>query len=266
MSDYNPSPECGILHTESGNMPRYTISIVNYLNTLPFLFGLKAKGITEGITLLEDIPSQCAQRLLRQEADIGLVPVAILPQLPQYQIISPYCLGTEGRVDSVNLYSQCPLEEVEEIVLDYQSMTSVRLTRILCRHFWGIQARFTEARPGFETRIREKTASVIIGDRTFQLQNKYPTTIDLSLEWKKFTGLPFVFAVWASTQMKLPETWLTQWNEALAYGLDHISEALRPYEHQYPDFDPYVYLTERISYTFDQAKRTALDKFLSFEI
>ncbi|NQX96939.1 MAG: hypothetical protein HRT73_03545 [Flavobacteriales bacterium] len=94
------------------------VSAVSYLNTLPFIYGINNSEVMEGIDLSLDIPSDCAKKLLSGEVDLGLVPIAILPQLKEYHIISDYCIGAEGKVDSVALYSDVPLNEIEYIYLD----------------------------------------------------------------------------------------------------------------------------------------------------
>ena len=80
---------------------RYKISIVNYLNTLPFVYGLKQSGIDQHIDISYDIPSVCAEKLLNKQVDIGLVPVAILAKMEEYHILTDFCIGSNGVVDSV---------------------------------------------------------------------------------------------------------------------------------------------------------------------
>ena len=114
----------------------HSISIVNYYNTTPFLYGLNHTGFQSQIKLELDIPSVCAQKLKNKQVDIGLVPVAILPELESYHIITDYCIGSVGKVDSVKLFSEKPLEELTHVLLDYQSKTSVTLVQVLNKHFW----------------------------------------------------------------------------------------------------------------------------------
>jgi chorismate dehydratase len=101
----------------------HSISIVNYYNTTPFLYGINHSDFKSEIKLELDIPSVCAQKLKNKQVDIGLVPVAILPELESYHIITDYCIGAVGKVDSVKLFSEKPLEELTHILLDYQSKT-----------------------------------------------------------------------------------------------------------------------------------------------
>ncbi|HTF05926.1 MAG TPA: menaquinone biosynthesis protein, partial [Bacteroidia bacterium] len=177
---------------------------MSYLNSKPFIYGLE-KLPPKDCELSLDIPSECARKLLSGEVEIGLVPVAVLKSMPQYHIISDYCIGAVGKVDSVKLYSEVPLEKIDEVLLDYQSRTSVALVKILAKELWKINPRWSPAQEGFETEISGTKAAVIIGDRTFSLpgpkdssRGKYSYEYDLSEAWFTLTGLPFVFAVWAS--------------------------------------------------------------------
>ena len=95
---------------------------VNYLNTKPLLYGMVKSGFMEGIDMQLEIPSECARQLQNGEVDFGLVPAAIIPTLKSPYIISDYCIGTVGKVATVSIYSQIPLEKVNRIFLDYHCL------------------------------------------------------------------------------------------------------------------------------------------------
>src|ERR1035437_4863913 len=97
---------------------KITVSVVSYLNSVPFVNGLKSSPIADEIDLQLDIPSVCAEKLLSGRVDIGLAPVAIIPQMSEYHIISDYCIGCDGGVRSVTLCSNVPLPEITAIALD----------------------------------------------------------------------------------------------------------------------------------------------------
>jgi chorismate dehydratase len=245
-------------------MNKIKISLVSYLNSRPFLYGLEHYKLQTELDLALDIPSVCARKLMEGEVDLGLVPIAILPKLSEHYIISEYCIGAEGKVGSVMLYSNVPLAEIKNVLLDYQSYTSVTLVRVLAKFFWKINPEWTPATADFENNIDENTAAVIIGDRTFGLENKYLYSYDLSEEWQKFTGLPFVFACWVANK-KLPESFINEFNKALKYGMDNRQALITELVNSkvYPtNID--VYLNETIKYDFDDSKKKALDLFLNF--
>ncbi len=234
------------------------------MNTLPFLYGIKQTAFINEIELQSDIPSVCAQKLINNDVDLGLVPVAILPQLKEYHIISDYCIGANGKVNSVLLLSDVPLNEIEDIYLDYQSKTSINLTKILAKNFWKINPKWKNSEAGYENKIDGKTAGVIIGDRTFNLPKKYKYQYDLAEEWYKFTKLPFAFACWVSNK-KLPSSFIEELNTALSFGMNHIQESISLAKNsRLQEKDLLKYLTEDIDYNLDKDKRKSIELFLNY--
>src|SRR4051812_35154131 len=104
-------------------LSKIRVGIVNYLNTKPLIYGLQRTPVSNLIELKGGYPSKLAEMLVKEEIDLGLIPVAVIPQLPSCHIISDYCIGTEGEIASVALFSEVPMEEIKKIYLDYQSRT-----------------------------------------------------------------------------------------------------------------------------------------------
>ena len=215
--------------------------------------------LKEETELLFDYPANIARKLLHKEIDIGLVPVAVLPSLKEYHIISDYCIGTTGTVASVCLFSDVPMEEITEVLLDYQSRTSVALLKILLKDHWKINPLLTAAENNFREHIGGTTAGLVIGDRAFEqrLQSKY--IYDLGEAWVAMTGKPFVFAAWVSNK-QLDEAFIEKFNAATAAGFDHLDSIVA--QHPYKPFDLMAYYKENISYRLDAAKKNALQHFL----
>lgn len=240
------------------------VSLVSYLNSKPFLYGLQHYPLKNDISISLDSPAVCAQKLLDKKVDIGLIPVAIIPQLNEYHIIGNYCIGAQGKVGSVMLYSDVPLKDIKTILLDYQSRTSVTLVKILAKQLWKIAPVWENAAENFETKIVGTTAAVIIGDRTFGLENKFAYTYDLAEEWEKLTGLPFVFACWVANK-KLPDDFINEFNAALKFGIDNrpalIAELSK--ENNYST-DVAYYLNEQIKYDLNDERKKALSLFLEY--
>ena len=240
------------------------VSAVSYLNTLPFLYGINNSDIINDMELSLDIPSVCAAKLLNGEVDLGLVPVAVIPQLKNHYIISDYCIGAEGKVDSVGLFSDVPLNKIEQVYLDYQSKTSINLVQLLAERYWKIAPEWLKADKGFEDKISANTAGVIIGDRTFCLPKKFKYKYDLAEEWQKYTGLPFVFACWVSNK-ELSKEFITKFNLALKTGINSIKNVVEQYKESNITFDKlYDYLSTKIAYVLDHDKRKAIEDFLKY--
>ncbi len=155
------------------------ISAVSYLNTLPFIYGLdNFEDFSKNVDLHKDIPSVCADKLINNEVDIGLIPVAEIRKLKTPFVISNYCIGAVGKVETVLLLSDVPVQEIRTIYLDYQSRTSVNLLKILIKNHWQVKLNYINATEGFEEKIEGHTAGLIIGDRAFKYANKFQKTFD----------------------------------------------------------------------------------------
>lgn len=239
---------------------RIRIGAVSYLNTRPLLFGLKRSGLMDRIELVEEYPSRIAAMLLNDEIDVGLVPVAIIPRLKEAHIVTDYCIGAEGDVASVALFSEVPVEQVTRVLLDYQSRTSVNLARVLLKEYWKLDPVLEDAKEDFRDNISGTTAGVVIGDRALEQRKISAYTYDLAAAWKAHTGLPFVFAAWVANK-PLPEDFTDAFNRANGYGIKHIGEVVA--ENPYDVYDLKKYYTENISYQLDDAKRKGLDLFLT---
>ncbi|MFT3934699.1 MAG: menaquinone biosynthesis protein [Chitinophagaceae bacterium] len=235
------------------------VGAVSYLNTKPLIYGFQ-QGMMKGeIELIEDYPASIAGMLLNDEIDLGLVPVAIIPKLDTAFINGDYCIGATGEVASVCLFSDVPIEEVKEVLLDYQSRTSVRLARVLLKEYWKVKPILTDAKADFREHIKGTTAGLVIGDRAFEQRKISPFVYDLGTAWKQMTGLPFVFAAWISNK-KLDDGFIARFNEATGAGLNFIDKI--SVQNPYPLFDLKKYFTEHISYTLDADKRAGLNLFL----
>ncbi len=235
------------------------VGAVSYLNTKPFIYGLQNGPIKDEIELLLDYPSNLVKMLQSDQIDIGLVPVGALPSLGEYHIISDYCIGTEGEVASVAVFSEVPMEQIEQVYLDYQSRTSVLLCRLLFEKHWKKNVQFIDAKDeGYINAIKGTTAGLIIGDRALKNYNRYKYVYDLGLGWKEMTGLPFVFAVWVSLKKLLPQQ-VGQFGASLGKGISNIDLVeLAPIA----TYDLKRYLNENLSYLLDNKKRHALDDFI----
>lgn len=242
---------------------RWRIGAVSYLNTRPLLLGIEQESFLKSIDLVKSYPANIAQDLLSGKIDIGLVPVAILPQLSDPHIISNYVIGANGAVASVALFSEVPIDEIKSIYLDYQSRTSVQLLKILLSQFWKKEVEFISATEGYIAQISGTKAGVIIGDRALENLSKYPYVYDLSLAWKQHTGVPFVFAAWVANQ-PIPAAFMAAFDTANGYGLAHLDEVIALIPAQEQVYDLHKYYTENISYVYDEEMKQGLAAFLNF--
>jgi chorismate dehydratase len=238
---------------------RIRVGAVSYLNTRPLLYGLKRSGLMDRIELVEEYPSRIASMLVNDEIDLGLVPVAIIPLLKEAHIITDYCIGTEGEVVSVALFSEVPMKDITRVLLDYQSRTSVNLAKILLNEYWQKEVIFEDAKEDFRSAIKGTTAGIVIGDQALEQRKISLYIYDLGAAWKAYTGLPFVFAAWVANK-ELDADFIDAFNRANGYGIKHLDEVVA--ENNSPAYDLKKYYTQNISYSLTAEKRKALELFL----
>lgn len=240
-------------------LKKIKVGIVNYLNTVPLLYGINQSPVKDFVELIYDYPSNIASFLIDGTIDIGLVPVAILPKLDEYHIHTEYCIGCDGPVASVCLFSEVPIENIETILLDYQSRTSVALLKILLENYWKTTPRLVDTADDYRSSIRECTGGLVIGDRSFEQRRNSKYVYDLGDAWKKYTGLPFVFATWTSTRELEPD-FIREFDKANATGVQNIPRIIDTIP--YTLFDMKEYFTKYVSYNLNDEKRKGLSLFL----
>ena len=245
-------------------MEKIRISAVKYANTYPFIYGFKVSGFDKKVSIVTDHPADCAAKLIDGKVDIGLIPVAVLPLLKEYHIIGDYCIGANGNVKTVMLLGNCPFEDIETIYLDYRSRSSVNLIKVLAKNSWKREFKWVNTSKGFDFRnIGLKEAVVLIGDQCYEFDRSFRYRTDLAYEWKKFSGLPFVFACWTSNR-KLPDDFIEEFNGVLKLGVNNIDAVVEKLGKTgiIKGADLKDYLTHNIDYDFNEDKKKALKLFL----
>ncbi|WP_261387524.1 menaquinone biosynthetic enzyme MqnA/MqnD family protein [Chitinophaga pinensis] len=150
------------------------VAAVSYLNTRPLLYGFRDHPVMNMLELSVDYPAKIAQQLIDGEVDVALVPVATIPKLKEYHIISDFCIGAEGPVASVCLFSEVPLNEIKRIYLDYQSRTSVALLKVLVREHWKLDVELIDTNGDYQDKIKGTDAGLVIGDRALEQRHVSP--------------------------------------------------------------------------------------------
>jgi len=239
------------------------ISAVTYLNTKPFVYGIENSGFLQNCRLELNIPSVCADKLLNDEVDIGLIPVAVIHRLKEYSILTDYCIGAVGAVRSVMLFSNVPLGQIEKCFLDYHSETSVLLAKILAGRYWKISPVWIEGKEGFEKNIKGDVAGIVIGDRALNLCGKFQYFYDLAEEWHRFTSLPFVFACWVANK-PLPGDFIDAFGKAIEFGVQNKEKAVNAVGIMPNGLSAKDYVNNCISYELDAQKQKGMKLFLDY--
>ncbi len=184
------------------------IGAVNYLNSKPLIhrFERLAAGLTgtePAVRLLCDLPSRLADSLAAERLDIALAPAFEALAEPSWRIVSDACVAADGPVSSVKVYFRKPPAEVQTLALDEGSRTSAALCRLLLCQRHAIEPRRERLPIGASLADTTADAVLLIGDRAMHapdpaVRGDFVAEWDLAEEWRRDTGLPFVFAVWTS--------------------------------------------------------------------
>ncbi len=227
---------------------------------MPYTLALQELEKQQIIELILQTPSECSAMLQSDLVDLALIPVGSLSDFQKLSLISDYGISCQGAVRTVKLFSEFPIQEVEQIILDKSSRSSNLLIQILCKAHWqrsDIIFKFTE-----DDQLQKKTAYLNIGDKVFELENIYEYEYDLGQEWYKLTGLPFVFAIWVSRR-NLDNQFINMLNESFQKSLINFpknskSQTQMPFTH----FESYF--KENIEYKLGKRHFEGLQKFLEF--
>lgn len=176
----------------------HRIAAVSFLNTRPLIRGLDEDP---SVHLVLKMPSRLPGLLESGEADVALVPVVEVFRGRTGGIVPVSGIACRGAVDSVKLFGRGSLAEIKRVRADRGSRTSVALADVLLREQAGTTAEFRSAEPRVGDHPAGDEAVLVIGDRCFEyekgLRGSGVWVRDLGTWWHEFTGLPFVFAVWA---------------------------------------------------------------------
>jgi chorismate dehydratase len=239
------------------------IALVSYFNTRPFIDGLQRWFGEDELVLNEVPPSICADELKQGNCDIALLPVGALADFEGIKVMKDHCIGADGKVDSVFLFSHVPIRQATAMVLDPHSRSSNGLANVLLREYWGREMPQLEPHGERFSQIQGSVCGVGIGDKAFAMKHTFPYVYDLADVWKRYTGLPFVFAVWAYRPGALDEAQLERIRMALEWGrLNRQRSALKwGSDYGYTPQEAEAYLMASISYEFDSAKHEAMKKY-----
>ncbi|NOZ73172.1 MAG: menaquinone biosynthesis protein, partial [Chloroflexi bacterium] len=222
-----------------------TIGIIDYLNVEPMYYRLQERLAGQPVAFRRGVPSELNRALARGEIDLAPISaIAAAEMADEVAILPDLSIATNGAVKTVLLFSWMAdpreLDDVR-IALSNESATSVELVKILARHFWKVQPRYSVESQDLENMLRRASAALLIGDgalvesahRRAIPGRGQPHAFDLGDEWLKWTGLPFVFALWAARRQALPLIdkldIVPALYESKAEGLAHIPQIARAY-------------------------------------
>lgn len=237
------------------------IAASSYLNAAPLCYSFVYGEQRLRCEFLSDAaPARCAEMLADGRADAALIPAIEYQRIPNLKVAPGACVASKREVRSVLLASKVPIEHVRSVALDTSSRTSAALIQIILGRFYGVDAQYHQAPPNLVNMLETSDAALIIGDPAMLIDRSSLHVYDLAEEWRKHTGLPFVFAFWAIRADSI--AWLgndesderrIDFREAKVEGLSHAQQLADIYSERLglPSSDLLSYLTENISYDLD---------------
>lgn len=184
---------------------------IGYLNVLPLFLPLETGRVDHDLTLVAGPPSYLNTLMADGRLDISGVSSIEYGRRPErYLLVPDLSIGSRGPVQSVLLLSRLPLERLEgrTILVSSQTHTSAALLRLLLKEHLRVAAGFaTGDASGSLAHGGRPEAILAIGDEALRLRRHadYPYTLDLGEAWRQWTGLPFIFGLWAVRREALAE-------------------------------------------------------------
>jgi predicted solute-binding protein len=243
----------------------FTISAVNYLNSVPLVWGMMHGSERSHVRMRFEIPSECARTIERGQATVGLVPVAEISR-QKLDVVPGYGIACHGAVRSILLVSRKPIRQIQTLAADASSRTSVQLARVVLRETYGAAPEFLSRPPHLETMLQECDAALLIGDSALVLDPyKLPfEVLDLGAEWYALTGLPMVFALWAGHVKRHAEELGDILERSWKFGAEHVNDIVElEHERRHVSRElAHEYLTRYIHYPIGEIEWRGLEVFL----
>jgi chorismate dehydratase len=241
---------------------RIRVGAVSYLNARPLTLCLA--DLAPHADVMVDLPSRLADDLAAGRLDVALVPSIEFFRNPGYVIVSDACVACDGPVRSIKLYGRVPVERVRTLALDEGSRTSAAMTRVLLKERFGLEPELEQLPIGASLEHAAADAVMLIGDRAMlPVQGPFEFVWDLGEQWSRWTGLPFVFAMWIAR----PNVDLDRMDQVLAAARD---EGVRRWEDiarreapllGIPEEECRSYLRDNLRFRLGEREREGLETF-----
>ena len=241
------------------------LAVVSFLNAKPL-----TEGLDERFDLIQAVPAECWELVRSGRADLGLIPAIGLGEEPGLAIVPDVAIAAEGPVRSVVLITRGRIDGLRSVAVDESSRAAAGLLRVLCARRFDVGPRFVSAPPNWEAMLEQHDAALLIGDPALALAEderfyarRDLKMIDIGDEWTRWTGLPFVFAVWAGKAERVTPEMVTELQEARDRGLGRL-EAIARAAAQNPAQESrnLSYLREAIRYQLSERELAGLRRFL----
>ncbi len=272
-------------------MGKLRISIVEFLNTAPLVWGFTDGPLAGRYDLSFAVPSQCAEDLKAGRADVGIIPAIEYQRMENGVALPGMAVAAKNEVRSILVVSKVPIDQARSFALDINSRSSVGLVRVLCQRHWNIAPEFIDSPPDADEMLGRADAALIIGDpalrlrlKVDELQAKVPQgkdggcgtedeplvkgvqmlfVYDVAQQWREMTGHACVLAIWVARRGSVTPEIVADFQASREYGLAHIGEIAEGAALKL-DLPPRAlerYLTENIDFSLDEENLAGLNLY-----
>jgi len=269
-------------------MGKLRISIVEFLNTAPLVWGFTDGPLAGRYDLSFAVPSQCAEDMRAGRVDVGIIPTIEYQRMENVVALPGMAIAAKNEVRSILIISKVPIEQARSFALDTNSRSSVGLVRLLCRGHWNIAPEFIDSPPDADKMLARADAALIIGDPALRLrlqvdaleakvpqgkgccggdEGEHPVkdvqtlfVYDVAQQWREMTGLPCVLAIWVARRGTVTPEIVADFQASREYGLARIGEIAEgaALKLDLPPRDLERYLAENIDFSLDEENLAGL--------
>jgi chorismate dehydratase len=277
-------------------MSKLRVSVVEFLNTAPLVWGFTEGPLKGSYDLSFTVPSLCAEALRSGEVDVAIIPAIEYQRMEEMVVLPEMAVAAKGEVRSILVLAKKPIEQARRFALDTNSRSSVALTRILSKRFWGITPEFVDAASDPAAMLAQADAALVIGDPALRVrihvdelaarapdakgcgcsddasagnENQIVPGVDtlfvydVADEWRQMTGKPCVLAVWVGRREAITPEVVADFLASKEYGLAHIGEIAESaaLKLDLPARELEIYLRDHIDFSLDAANLEGLELY-----
>jgi chorismate dehydratase len=269
-------------------MGKLRISIVEFLNTAPLVWGFTDGPLAGKYDLSFAVPSQCAEDLRAGRVDVGIIPSIEYQRMENVVALPGMAVAAKKEVRSLLVISKVPIEMAQTFALDTNSRSTIGLVRLLCEKHWNIAPEFIDSAPDPEKMLARADAALIIGDPALSLRLRMDALLakvpqgadccgrdadeqliknvqtlfiyDVAQLWREMTGLPCVLAIWVARRGTVTPEIVADFQVSREYGLARISDIAEgaALKLDLPPRELERYLTENIDFSLDEENLAGL--------
>ena len=240
------------------------IGSVPYLNAKPLIAWFQSpEGKRSGVEVVYDVPSRLARMVEAGEVACAMASSVELFRHADWKAVQGIAIASTGTVLSVRLFSKVPVDRIRSLALDTSSLTSSALVQVLFARWWQVSPRYIPLPPDLDRMLEQADAALLIGDKGMLACSEGLFVTDLGEEWYRWTGLPFVWALWLGRAENITPPLVDCLHRAREWGLAHLESIVQQEATRLNIYESLVrhYLCDIMQYAMTDAHEQALNRF-----